>query len=202
MTNNSNQVAVYEVMTAETVALVAAQNERPLEPTERLAALFDAHHERLYRLARRLSGSAEDARDLVQETYLRAAQKGKSIPTGASSEEAWLVRVLVNLCRDRWRQRTVRRRLDPSAHGSMSNLTPSGETALIARATIWRALDVLSPRRRAILIMCELEGLSISSVARTLGVTPVTVRWHVSRGRRELATIIGSEGRPGREGPQ
>jgi len=145
-------------MTAQTIALAAAVEAGPQEPAERLAALFDAHHQRLYRLARRLSGSAEDARDLVQETYLRAAQKGKSIPTGASSEEAWPVRVLVNLCRDRWRQRTVRRRLDPSAHGSMSNLTPSGETALIARATIWRALDVLSPRRRAILIMCELEG--------------------------------------------
>ena len=72
--------------------------------------------------------------------------------------------------------------------------TPSAEAALIARTTIWRALDLLTPRRRAILVMCELEGLSISSVARTLGVNAVTVRWHLSRGRRELAKVIGMPG--------
>jgi RNA polymerase sigma-70 factor (ECF subfamily) len=65
---------------------------------------------------------------------------------------------------------------------------------LIARTTIWRALQSLPPRRRAILIMCELEGLSIPSVAHALGVIAVTVRWHLSRGRRELAQVIGVQG--------
>ena len=40
-------------------------------PADRLAALFDSHHDRLYRLARRLSPSADDALDLVQETFLK-----------------------------------------------------------------------------------------------------------------------------------
>jgi DNA-directed RNA polymerase specialized sigma24 family protein len=38
--------------------------------------------------------------------------------------------------------------------------------------------------------MCELEGASIAAVARTLGLTSVTVRWHLSKGRRELAAVI------------
>jgi DNA-directed RNA polymerase specialized sigma24 family protein len=42
----------------------------PRSAAERLATLFDAHHERLYRLARRLVPTADDARDLVQETFL------------------------------------------------------------------------------------------------------------------------------------
>jgi RNA polymerase sigma-70 factor (ECF subfamily) len=155
----------------------------------RLTLLFDAHHRRLYGLARRLSPSAEDARDLVQDTYLRASQKLRSVPFGASKEEAWLVRVLVNLCRDHWRQRTVRQR---HAHHlrDVGTESPSGEAAIIAKATVWQALESLSPRRRAVLVMCELEGLSISSVAETLGLAAVTVRWHLSRGRRELIAAI------------
>src|SRR5215510_10160117 len=80
--------------------------------SDRLAALFDAHHQRLYRLARRLSRSADDARDLVQETFLRAARAPSSVPREPPHDEAWLVRVLVNVCRDRWRQSQTRRRLD------------------------------------------------------------------------------------------
>ena len=70
------------------------------EASDRLGALFDTHHRRLYQLARRLSATADDARDLVQETFLRAAQARRAIPSGRQDEEAWLVRVLVNLCRD------------------------------------------------------------------------------------------------------
>jgi RNA polymerase sigma factor (sigma-70 family) len=152
----------------------------------RMESLFDMHHERLYRLARRLSPHADEAGDLVQETYLRAAQKLGSVPSGAPDEEAWLVRVLVNICRDRWRRDAVRRRDQPHA----PLVAPSGEAALIAKSTIWGALDRLSPRRRAVLVMCELEGASIAAVARTLGLTSVTVRWHLSKGRRELAAVI------------
>lgn len=152
----------------------------------RIESLFDEHHERLYRLARRLSPSVDDARDLVQETYLRAAQKLRSVPSGSSDEEAWLVRVLVNICRDRWRRDAVRRRDRPRP----LLVTPSGEAAMIAKSTIWRALERLSPRRRAVVVMCELEGVPIASVARTLRLTSVTVRWHLSRGRRELAAAI------------
>ena len=45
-------------------------------------------------------------------------------------------------------------------------------------------------RRRAVLVMYELEGATIPTIARTLGVTVVTVRWHLSRGRREMASRI------------
>src|SRR5512142_17176 len=81
----------------------------PDNPVERLAALFDMHYDRLYRLARRLSANTDDALDLVQETFLKATRSVNSIPAGAW-EEAWLVRVLVNIRRDQWRKASVRRR--------------------------------------------------------------------------------------------
>jgi len=176
-------------MTGEAMALAAA--ESPGEPASlRLGVLFDAHYQRLYRLARRLSGCAEDARDLVQETFLRAARAPASIPEGATHEEAWLVRVLVNVARDRWRRRAVQRRVDP-AESTSSAPGSNPESSAIAHATIWRALDALAPRRRAILVMYELDGMAIPAIARLLDVAPVTVRWHLSRGRRELARVLG-----------
>ena len=60
----------------------------------------------------------------------------------------------------------------------------------MARAMVWRALEELSPRRRAVIVLREIEGASVQEIARLLGVTAVTVRWHHSRGRRELRRIL------------
>ena len=183
---------VYTGMTGEAVALpTKAANAAAQTAESRIARLFDVHHQRLYRLARRMAATAEDARDLVQETFLRAARSPHSVPEGARCEEAWLVRVLVNVCRDGWRKRATRARL-----GAESTLCPlpasDPEQTLIARHTIWAALRQLAPRRRAAIVMYELDGLPIPDIARMLGVSAVKVRWHLSRGRRDLARIIGS----------
>src|SRR3984893_5735476 len=82
------------------------------DAVEPLARLFDAHYDRLYRLARRLTACTDDALDLVQETFLKAARFPKSIPVGTRNEEAWLVRVLINIRRDQWRKTSVRDRHD------------------------------------------------------------------------------------------
>jgi RNA polymerase sigma-70 factor, ECF subfamily len=178
------------VMTGE--ATVAAAQGTDVA-ADRLGALFDAHHQRLYRLARRLSGNAEDASDLVQETFLRAARAPASVPLASPDDEAWLVRVLVNLSRDRWRQSATRRRLDQTVDAAaVHSVDP--EAAVVARSMVWQALNVLAPRRRAVLVMHELEGLPVDKIARLLGIAAVTVRWHLSRGRRQLAATIRSEG--------
>jgi RNA polymerase sigma-70 factor (ECF subfamily) len=175
-------------MTGE--AAVALPEQRTDAAVDRLGALFDAHHQRLYRLARRLSRSAEDARDMVQETFLRAARSPESVPEGPSQEEAWLVRVLVNLCRDQWRQ-TTRRQLLDERRSSMRALPPANpESEVVARSVVWRALGALAPRRRAVVVMHELEGAPVGRIAALLGVSEVTVRWHLSMGRRQLARVI------------
>jgi RNA polymerase sigma factor (sigma-70 family) len=164
------------------------------DTSERLASLFDAHYDRLYRLARRLTNSADDALDLVQETFLRAAKSVESIPFGAKPEEAWLVRVLVNIRRDAWRKSAVRDRHKGVLLRDASHEIGDGdpEEPLIARTVVWQALDILPPRRRAIVVMHALEGLEISSIASLLGIRPVTVRWHLLIGRRELRQALGS----------
>lgn len=166
------------------------------DPVERLARLFDAHYDRLYRLARRLAPKADDALDIVQETFLRAARRPRSIPEGASNEEAWLVRVLINIRRDQWRRASVRaRHQEIACHDERHDRSGRNpEAGLIARAAVWQALDVLSPRRRAIVVMHELEELPVSNIASLLGISAITVRWHLAVGRRDLARVLGTPG--------
>ena len=162
------------------------------DPAERLAALFDAHYDRLYRLARRLSATTDDALDLVQETFLKAARSPKPIPHGLTPEEAWLVRVLVNTRRDQWRKASTRKRHDRA--GALVPNRQEFEPALIAQNTVWQALEVLSPRRRAIVVMRELEELPIPAIASLLGISGITVRWHLSLGRYELMEALKPRG--------
>jgi len=164
----------------------------PMPPAERLAAMFDAHYDRLYRLARRLAPSVDDALDLVQETFLRAARSPTSVPLDRPREEAWLVRVLVNIRRDQWRKLAVRQRHDRDAEQPAPR-DHDQEAALIARSTVWRALDRLTPRRRAVVVMHELEGLSVAAIASLLGITAITVRWHLSRGRQDLTRDLAPQ---------
>jgi RNA polymerase sigma-70 factor (ECF subfamily) len=159
---------------------------------DRLAALFDAHHNRLYRLARRLTASPDDALDLVQETFLRIAHSPSTIPSGPPDEEAWLVRVLVNIRRDQWRKAAVRDRykaLSTSSHAQPVALR-SEEAALIARTAVWQALDTLPPRRRTIVVLHEIEELSVRAIASLLGINAITVRWHLAVARRDLTSIL------------
>jgi len=162
----------------------------PTQLSDRLATLFDAHADRLYRLARRMVATGEDACDLVQETFLRAARSATSIPYGRAAEEAWLVRVLVNVRRDEWRKTTRRQRHD--AIRPAKTIAHRTEATFVARADIWRALDTLSPGRRAVVVMHELEGMDVRTIGSLLGISAITVRWHLSRGRRELARTLGS----------
>lgn len=158
------------------------------DPAERLGRLFDLHHRRLHRLALRLTQDDDDARDLVQEAFLRAARRPDSLPDEDDVAESWLVRVLVNLCRDRWRRWRVRR--DWRAERRPREPEPSPEPAAVARTAVRRALAELSPRRRAIVVMAEIEGRTSAEIASTLEISAATARWHLMIGRRELRQLM------------
>jgi RNA polymerase sigma-70 factor, ECF subfamily len=175
---------------AHAVVVPAAMDGSDDDPEARVAALFDTHHQRLFRLARRLVRAPEDPADFVQETFLRAARAPHRVPSGAASEEAWLVRVLINVCKDSWRHTAVRVKALTAGHVRAAEAF-NPEPALLARSMVWQALDALPPRRRAVLVLYELEGTPIAEIARLLGVTPVTVRWHLMRARREMAGALG-----------
>ncbi len=174
--------------------LTAGAGSIPVErPQERLGRLFESQHQRLYRLALRLARDAEEARDLVQETFLRAARRPGALPSGDGPSEAFLVRILVNLCRDRFRRLAVRER--SAAMLRESPVKATAEDSAMARDAVRRALDTLTPRRRAVVVLAELEGHSTAEIAALLGIARVTVRWHLAAGRAALARFFEEDGR-------
>lgn len=158
----------------------------------RLVLLFNRTHQRLFRLGCRMTADPDEARDLVQEAFLRAAARPAALAGSDAAAEAWLVRIVVNLCHDRHRKNAVRLRL---ADWVREDVALEGhESEVMARSLVRGALAALSPQRRAIVSLHELEGLPVREVARLLRVTEITVRWHLAKGRREMAAHLTGEG--------
>jgi hypothetical protein len=89
---------------------------------------------------------------------------------GGAGEEAWLVRVLINICRDGWRKRAVRTRFDP-VHAADSVVGPASnqETVLVAHTTVWRALCALAPRLADMKDFLPYKGYRLLDVQWILG---------------------------------
>jgi RNA polymerase sigma-70 factor (ECF subfamily) len=154
------------------------------DAADRLGRLFDAHHRRLFGLACRMTGDREDARDLVQETFVRAAG-ARSLPEEGTGAEAWLVQVLVRLCRDRRRRQQVRER-----YAAAERAAEVESSANPPDLDLWRAVASLPVRQRAVIVLYEVEGHAVASVAVLLGVSPITVRWHLQAARRRLRGFL------------
>ena len=154
-----------------------------LPASDRLADLYDRHHERLFRFALRLSRDDDEAKDLLQEAFIRAASA--RVPSDTAAAGAWLVRVVLNLARDRWRRRRIREVLHLPLRESHDP-----RPALEAAATVRSAMASLPPRQRAVIALHYLEGEPVASIAATLRITQVTVRWHLAAARKRLQEIL------------
>lgn len=163
---------------------------------DRLGDLFDRQHQRLFLLACRMTADREAARDLVQEVFLRAARHAADVPVDAAEGGAWLVRTLVNLCRDHHRRNAVRVRArgtltaDAQRAAGEAAAAKDLESRAVAQATVRAALAQLSPRQRAVVVLHEIEGQPVRAIARLLRVAEVTVRWHLMAARRQLAARL------------
>ena len=167
------------------------------DPARAPEELFRLHGRRLWGLAYRLTGSCEDAEDVVQETFARLLAQP---PRGASDAlPAWLARVATNLGIDALRRR--RRRayvgdwLPEPVEGddALWLETARGESAdaetrygLLESATFafLIALEALGPRARAALLMRDVFGYSAAEAAEVLGTTPGNLRVLHLRARR------------------
>jgi RNA polymerase sigma factor (sigma-70 family) len=148
------------------------------------------HLDAAYNLARWLTRNDEDARDVVQEAYLRAFRFFDTFRGGDG--KPWLLEVVRNTCRT-WQRRRNRElgdaRFDEVEH-SLERTEPNQEDAaagLEQTAVLRRCIEALPMEFREVLVLRELEELSYREIAESTGLAPGTVMSRLSRARKRLA---------------
>jgi RNA polymerase sigma-70 factor (ECF subfamily) len=177
---------------------------QPTDRAQELAALFRAQRTRLWSLAYRITGSAEDADDVVQEAFARLAAQ----PAGAPLRDLgpWLARVATNLGIDALRRRRRRAYVGPWLPSPVEapdaqppeppseSPDPEARYGLAESATyaFLVALEALSPRQRAALVLRDVLGSSARETAELLGTSEGNVRLLHLRARRALEAYDGA----------
>lgn len=155
-----------------------------------LASLFRAVVEEtapaLFRLAARITGSLEEAEDVLQDSYMKAwdaLENGRF--EGRAQLRTWLYRIVANGALDALRSRRRRGRL---AAAAMEEPTAAGASAEAVRAlrelAVW--LEELPAEQRTALVLKELEGLTGSEIAEVLGCSEGAVEQRLVRARAAL----------------
>src|SRR5436190_1489209 len=136
-------------------------------------ALYRAHADFVARFLLRLGVQGQDVPDLLQEVFLVAHRRGGFI-MGAAKPTTWLAEIAFRVASDR-RKKTKRKPED--ADTDAIALLPSGGATIgdtaearQALARVQRALDTLTPDKRVVFILFELEGESCDAIARGLGI--------------------------------
>ncbi len=152
-------------------------------------ALYDQHVDRVYRLAYRLAGDEDLARDFTQETFVRAFDRLATF-RGDSSLSTWLhtigVSVALNGLRKvkRWRAREA-----PLDDGlTVGVTTRQAEPDLKERLA--RAIDALPDGYRTVFVMHDVEGYTHEEIATSLGIQPGTSKAQLFRARAKLRVAL------------
>ena len=162
--------------------------------------IYNQHAGRLYTLACRMAGSAEDGEDLLQEIFLQAHRKLVSFK-GDSALGTWLYRLALNHCLDYVRSRRAKMdkltdSLDDDergtgfrAAGSMSPGVVVRETP-IARLDLERALQQLPAGCREAFVLHDIEGFDHKEVGKMLGIAEGTSKSQVFKARNRLRGLL------------
>jgi RNA polymerase sigma-70 factor (ECF subfamily) len=148
-----------------------------------LRDVFDASYRRLVVQLYGVTGSLDEAEDLVQEAFVRAAASGRRF-LAVDNPEAWLRTTAVNAHRSRWRKLVNGRR----AHARM--LPPRDPAGLEQHLELIDALRSLPEAQRQVIALHYLADLPVDQIAEELGVKTGTVKSRLSRGREALAVLL------------
>jgi RNA polymerase sigma factor (sigma-70 family) len=165
--------------------LVLAAQARQVDAFERLATRW---HPRLLRHARRLTGDADGARDAVQEAWLAIA-RGLGRLQDPACFGAWALRITGRRCAD-WVTRRRRTRERFSELDAAADVAASPDELGDDLSRVREALRGLGPEPRALMAMYYTEGLSVTEIAKVLGVPVGTVKSRLFHARERLRAAL------------
>ena len=151
--------------------------------------LYEEHVDRIYRLTFRLTGREHLARELTQDTFVRAFASIEGF-RGDSAFGTWLhtIAVSVSLNEIKKRKREEARQAPLEDALTMSRSTPMSDPIL--RQKLAAAVAALPEGCRAVFLMHDAEGYTHEEIAEALGVTPGTSKAQLSRGRAKLRLAL------------
>jgi RNA polymerase sigma-70 factor (ECF subfamily) len=153
--------------------------------------------DQVYRVARHLVGSKEEAEDLVQETYARAFRSWRSFTPGTNLR-AWLLRILTNLNIDRGRRRQRAPETQPLEEGDYFLYNRLEESAAdgasdqervverLSQDDVVTALSAVPHDFRDVIVLVDIGDFSYADAAQILDIPIGTVMSRLHRGRRIL----------------
>lgn len=143
---------------------------------------FERHRKLLWSIAYRMLGSASEAEDILQETYLRS----RAMPTEVESEQAYLSSIVTRLCLDHWKSARVRREtyVGPWLPEPVRTETPADPASISLAFMV--LLESLSPMERAVYLLSEVFDYSHAEVARAVGRDEAACRQLLHRARARI----------------
>jgi RNA polymerase sigma-70 factor (ECF subfamily) len=152
---------------------------------EAFDAFYQASFGRLVGQIYAMCGNMAEAQDCVQEAFIRAWDRRRSLDLD-QSPEAWVRTVAYRLAVSRWRR--ARKSLLPPdrAHAPAPPAEPD-----VQRVALARALQALPADQRRAIVLYHLCDLSVAEVAAEVNAPTGTVKARLSRGRAALATLLG-----------
>ncbi|AYF98775.1 SigE family RNA polymerase sigma factor [Protaetiibacter intestinalis] len=164
-----------------------------------VAELVAERGDALLRYARLLTGSPDDAADLVQDALVRTfgrLRNGFSV----ESAEAYVRRAILNASLDHGRRVTLWRRIAPAQY--QPDELPPADGAIELRLDVHEELQKLTPRERACLVLRYYDDLKVDDIAATLGISSGAVKRYLSDGLAKMAIALADDGTAeGRLGP-
>jgi RNA polymerase sigma-70 factor, ECF subfamily len=163
--------------------------DRQLDPE----ALGD-HIDRLYRAARGLCRSREEAEDLVQETFVRVLRKPRLLRS--EDDLGYLLRVLRNtfISMRRTAARRPQATAPPEALDLIEDRSSAQPEARLEAEEVYAAISDLPDDFRDAVVAIDLVGLSYREAAQSLGVREATITTRLHRGRQRIARTLSGEG--------
>ena len=161
--------------------------------------LYKRYGRRLYTVAYRITGSAADAEDLVQDMFLQVFRRLESF-RGEAALGTWLHRLAINTCLDFVRSKQGRRQRVTDAADDLDALEspaagPWRAEAALDRMDLERAIAQLPPSYRRAFLLHDVEGLEHHEIGETLGIAEGTSKSLLFKARMRLRVIL--RGRPG-----
>jgi RNA polymerase sigma-70 factor (ECF subfamily) len=153
--------------------------------------------ELVYRQMRSLAAARSDFDDLVQIAAEQVV-RGRSSFAGRSKLSTWTYRIcyVTVLKHERWYRRWLRR-FTLTDSGELESYERAADDSAIEQleriARLRRAVARLSPKRRTVIVLHDLEGHSVEEIAGIVAVKPLTVRSRLRDGRRDLARLLSAD---------